>query len=358
MFQATIASIDTPKNWRTVKVSRVRQLADSIATQGLLQPIGITPNPEAPDRFLLVFGKGRLEACRLLNHETIDAKVLAVNPEEHEAATAAENIFRSELTAGERVIALSTWQAFYQKAHPASSDRIAKAAVTRKVSAAIGRGQTPEPVPPSFSEHAAETTGVPARTIRRYAGAAQNLSEEHLGILAERGVPLKDIEQINKAAPEVQQRAVSLIASGMASREAIAKATTPANATVEQVEDPTEEGKTEEELSDDEWLETYCGEVLARLKYQAVYRKAALLYRHIREAVAMFRGKTKKALAQSKTQLYDPYHRVVAAVVNVDHPKHWTPCGPCGGAGMSGNKSKCGFCHGHAFSLSNAGGRR
>jgi hypothetical protein len=109
-------------------------------------------------------------------------------------------------------------------------------------------------------------------------------------------------------------------------------------------------------MTDAEWLEHFCGEVLPRLKYTAVYKKDALLYRATRDHRQTFRNATKKALSQSKVGLTGPYHYALSRAVNIDHPSRWSPCGPCGGTGQSPKLGPCGHCHGNAYHVKTAGG--
>lgn len=104
-------------------------------------------------------------------------------------------------------------------------------------------------------------------------------------------------------------------------------------------------------MTDDEWLETFCGEVLARLKYTVAFKHDAIIYRKTRDKIHALKTGTKVALAQSKAKVVGPFFLLFARFLNTDHPSRWKPCGPCQGTGQSGDKSKCGFCNGHAFSI-------
>lgn len=80
-------------------------LAASIEAEGLLQPIGITPDDE------LVFGERRLAACRdLLGRKEIDVRVVAVSA--IAAGEYAENEIRKDFTTSERVAILETIKRF------------------------------------------------------------------------------------------------------------------------------------------------------------------------------------------------------------------------------------------------------
>lgn len=60
------------KRRRTLNDETVEALAESILEEGLQSPIGVRAEPEK-NRYVLVTGLHRLEACRLLGEETIDA---------------------------------------------------------------------------------------------------------------------------------------------------------------------------------------------------------------------------------------------------------------------------------------------
>ena len=109
-------------------------------------------------------------------------------------------------------------------------------------------------------------------------------------------------------------------------------------------------------MTDEDWLETYCGEVLAQLKYQAAFKRDATLYRHTRDARQKFRAASKKPLAQSHIQVVGPFFLLYSKFVNVDHPSRWMKCGPCNGTGQDQQSGKCDRCHGHA--IKTAGGVR
>ena len=70
-------------------------LADSIASQGLHQPIGVR-GPDAAGRWEIVYGHRRFLACRLLGHETIAARTFPATFDPLLAAVS-ENLHREQL---------------------------------------------------------------------------------------------------------------------------------------------------------------------------------------------------------------------------------------------------------------------
>jgi hypothetical protein len=216
-----------------------------------------------------------------------------------------------------------------------------------------------EPVdelPPEFTEMAAQHPGVSQRVVQKDLKVADALSPEDLRLLDERGAGKTEVERLAAIPDEARRRqAVSLVAAGMSPKGALAYAALPADTQVVTVGDPSQPQPSETDMTDEEWLETYCGEVLARLKYTAVYKRDAILYRKTRDARERFRNATKADLSQSKIQPTGPFFWALARVVNIDHPRNWLPCGPCGGTGMSGDVGKCGNCYGHAYVVKTGG---
>ena len=89
--------IKVPDGWREVDPEVVDQIVRSLPDRGLLQAIGVRPDPDEPGGFLLVFGRHRLEAHAKLGLETIDCRILDVDDEDAEVVTAIENLFRAPL---------------------------------------------------------------------------------------------------------------------------------------------------------------------------------------------------------------------------------------------------------------------
>jgi len=84
-----------PDNIRTrIDPEALRELADSIAAVGLIQPISVRTNPARPGHYLINVGERRWRAVQLLGHERIAAFVHErVDP----YCQAAENVHREGL---------------------------------------------------------------------------------------------------------------------------------------------------------------------------------------------------------------------------------------------------------------------
>ena len=336
-----LSLIDVPKKWRRVNKATVAELADSIRIDGLLQPIGVRP---IGDRYRLVYGRHRLEALRKLGAETIPAVVRDLDDVAEQSATDAENLFANPLTKAERTLAMKRWHQRYVAEHPEShGDGLA-----------IGRAdlheERDEEHAPTFAQHAADTTGVSRSLIELQVQIGKNLTDDELFVLADRDVTQDNLKALSKMKNDDQKRAaITLIASGLDPKEAIFTASQPANATFSEVKGDGVLVKAEADLTDEEWLESICGDVLAKLKFQTNYKRDALLYRHTADIRHKFKMSMKNHLAQGKIQPAGPFFLLLTKQINTDHPKNWQHCGPCGGTGMNGDISKCGSCNGHAY---------
>lgn len=87
-----IHAITVGSRKRPISGEKVRILAESIAENGLLQPIGITAEN------VLIFGAHRLEAHKLLGLAQIEANVFDIDPLDAELAEIDENLQRNNLT--------------------------------------------------------------------------------------------------------------------------------------------------------------------------------------------------------------------------------------------------------------------
>jgi ParB/RepB/Spo0J family partition protein len=91
---------------RPVDSNAVRDIAQSIERQGLLQPIGVKPADDDTSAcaWVLVFGAHRLGAHVLLQRETIEARILeaGLSEEEYLLIELQENSARNDLTKGQR----------------------------------------------------------------------------------------------------------------------------------------------------------------------------------------------------------------------------------------------------------------
>jgi ParB family chromosome partitioning protein len=111
----TIASVPVAKirggeRLRSLRENAVVPLVESIKRIGLQVPISVQIDPESrEERYLLVAGLHRLEACRRLGMVHIDARIVDLDEAGRRLCEIAENLHRSELTALERSEQIALW---------------------------------------------------------------------------------------------------------------------------------------------------------------------------------------------------------------------------------------------------------
>jgi N6-adenosine-specific RNA methylase IME4 len=104
---------------RKLRPEVVDELAQSIALQGLLQPIRLRPRSRAGGGYILVAGWHRLEAVRKLGANSIRAEI--VDDMKADATLLAEideNLVRAELTPAERAMHIGERKKLYEKMYP------------------------------------------------------------------------------------------------------------------------------------------------------------------------------------------------------------------------------------------------
>jgi hypothetical protein len=346
-----LADIEIPPNFRKSKPSKVNELADSIAFNGLLQPIGVRKGIGGKP-FVLVFGGHRLAAHKKLKLGQIEARLLEMSSAQAESAMIAENLFRNPLKSAEYLIATKRWEELFKAEHgeakrgPKSGDPEVLPTV----------GTTPEPTDEAtFQRVAAETLGVSKTKIYEDAKAARILSDENLEVMRDREVGLLDIRAVAAIKTEDdREKAVLLIASGMEPKTAIALATAPDNATLTTVEQDDEPSyKPEHEYDDEEWVLTFCSETIKKLSFTTAFKSDAILWRKTRDALNFFR-KTANALMKTKSAFArSPLRYRYNSLLAISHPNTWYACGNCGGTG-----SGCNTCNGFGYSIRNEGSAR
>ena len=94
-----------PANPRRSGVGDVTELAESMAAVGVLQPLLVTPDPEVPDGFLVVFGHRRLAGAAVAKLTEVPAEVRDIDPVDRLAIQLVENLQRAEIDALDEALA-------------------------------------------------------------------------------------------------------------------------------------------------------------------------------------------------------------------------------------------------------------
>jgi ParB family chromosome partitioning protein len=105
-----VAKIRVGERVRSLGEDAVVSLVESIKTIGLKMPISVQIDSASRDeRYLLVAGLHRLEACRRLSMAYIDARIVDLDDTERRLWEIAENLHRAELTTLERSEHIEQW---------------------------------------------------------------------------------------------------------------------------------------------------------------------------------------------------------------------------------------------------------
>jgi len=183
---------------RPLDMVKVAELAESIESVGLLNPISITP-----DRVLLA-GRHRLEAMRLLGKRVIEARVVDLEGLGLELVEIDENLVRAELTALERAEHLQRRRAIYEDMHPET------------VRPNAGRRPKNVAWAAPFPDDVAAKVGMRPRSVREDLQVAEGIRREARDIL--RGTPVADMKvellAICRMDPDVQIRVADKLVKG------------------------------------------------------------------------------------------------------------------------------------------------
>jgi ParB family transcriptional regulator, chromosome partitioning protein len=113
---------DQPR--RDFNSDSLKELADSIAQHGLIQPVAIARDPENAERFIIVAGERRLRAFQLLGRGSIPAIITSGAPDE---IALIENIQRENLHPLDEAHALANLMARHHYTHEEISKVVGKA---------------------------------------------------------------------------------------------------------------------------------------------------------------------------------------------------------------------------------------
>lgn len=359
-------------------------LAASIKSEGMFNPVLLRPNPEAPGRYIMVQGHHRLYAKKVvLKEELIEAKIATdMDDSDAEMAAISENLWRNALSKAEHFAALRKWCEHYQAktgvvAKPGAAGSKAAAEKRAKAKAAEALAEAgeeakeqaaeAEPVVESeprvtpVDEIIAASTGQSVGAVRKDIRIAKAFDQDQLEALDQMRVGKNDMTRIAKI-KDVQKRGevVNLVASGMEVEDALKSALgddapTPVNGKSKEIRQAETVAKAEvvEELTDDQWFEEFCGQKAALIGNVDKYKADAILFRHLSEPRQVFRTKAKKSLAESKKSGHaGPLYNLINRSCSISHPKDWLLCGECDGTGVEkGKDCKCGKCYGSGYHL-------
>jgi N6-adenosine-specific RNA methylase IME4 len=215
-----VADVFVPKGRMRV-ANHVEELAGSIARNGLLHPITLRRHE---GRLILLAGKRRLDAVKLLRWDEVAARVLDVGEVEALLVEIDENLQRAERTALERAQHLAerkrVWLARYPetghgKAPGAGRGKKKRKPPKQERSSSLGDGSAPAL---SFADDTAGKTGETARNVLKYTEVGEKLSREAQELLKGTQVENKvtELKKIANLAPGEQAAVAQKLHDGKA----------------------------------------------------------------------------------------------------------------------------------------------
>ena len=186
----------------------VRELADSIAEIGLLNPVTVSQSRT------LIAGLHRLEAAKLLGWTEIECVVSGLEGLRAELAEIDENFVHSDLTPLEFGELLLRRKEIYEALHPESVQTNQGGPFRGNQHQEVSDTMTQ--TTKSFAQDTAEKLGVGRRTVERQVQIAKNLTSETKGILRGADMPVtrKQALALSRLAPGPQAEAAALLAAG------------------------------------------------------------------------------------------------------------------------------------------------
>ncbi|WP_375651092.1 ParB/RepB/Spo0J family partition protein [Bartonella sp. OT172YNZD] len=108
--------IVVPERIRPVDDEHAKALAQSMAREGLMNPITVRHTPNAKEgNYTLIAGAHRLRAAELLGYSEIDAVVVQADKDNAALLEVAENLFRNELSVIDRALFVQTYRELWEK---------------------------------------------------------------------------------------------------------------------------------------------------------------------------------------------------------------------------------------------------
>ncbi|UNF47871.1 ParB/RepB/Spo0J family partition protein [Bartonella krasnovii] len=108
--------IVVPERIRPVDDEHTKALAQSMAREGLMNPITVRHTPNAKEgHYTLIAGAHRLRAAELLGYSAIDAVVVQADKDNAALLEVAENLFRNELSVIDRALFVQTYRELWEK---------------------------------------------------------------------------------------------------------------------------------------------------------------------------------------------------------------------------------------------------
>lgn len=186
----------------------IRELADSIAAIGLLNPITVSSGRT------LIAGLHRLEAAKLLGWTEIECTVSSLEGLRAELAEIDENFVRSDLTPIKYGELLLRRKEIYEALHPESIQTNQGGPFRGNQHREVGDKLTQ--TTKSFSQDTAEKLGISRRTVERQVQIAKKLTPETKKIIRDSDtlITRKEALALSRLEPGPQAEAAALLTAG------------------------------------------------------------------------------------------------------------------------------------------------
>ncbi|WP_375662983.1 ParB/RepB/Spo0J family partition protein [Bartonella sp. CL266QHHD] len=238
--------IVVPERIRPVDDEHAKALAQSMAREGLMNPITVRHTPNAKEgNYTLIAGAHRLRAAELLGYSEIDAVVVQADKDNAALLEVAENLFRNELSVIDRALFVQTYRELWEKKygeikvggdgsnqHKAKKEQLGKVYPIAQISDnassndnkigcegdKVAKGQL-DPLPNEgelngkmqslhFAKHVADRIGLSKESVKLLNRISQHLQPELRSVL--RGTALADNQaqllKLAKMEPVAQRR--------------------------------------------------------------------------------------------------------------------------------------------------------
>ena len=198
-----ISDISVNPGRREARLDHIKELAQSIANVGLINPITVDKAHS------LIAGLHRLEAAKLLGWTEIECTVSSWEGLQAELAESDENFVRNDLSPVEYGDLLLRRKEIYEALHPETKnggDKKSQEIRTRKA-----RSDSFDP----FVADTAKKLGISRRTVEERIQTAKNLTPEVKEIIKgmDAPIPKKTALKISRLNPEQQKEVAGLLAS-------------------------------------------------------------------------------------------------------------------------------------------------
>ncbi|VEJ45304.1 ParB/RepB/Spo0J family partition protein [Bartonella vinsonii] len=217
--------IVVPERIRPVDDEHAKALAQSMAREGLMNPITVRHTPNAKEgNYTLIAGAHRLRAAELLGYSDIDAVVVQADKDNAALLEVAENLFRNELSVIDRALFVQTYRELWEKKYgeikvgrnKKSKDQVdpliggetdfEKLVQLAPISQTEVKGEKGTVL--SFAKHVADRIGFSQDVVKRLNSIARHLQPELRSVL--RGTALADNQaqllKLAKMEPVAQRR--------------------------------------------------------------------------------------------------------------------------------------------------------